>query len=146
MAWALWLAKKMNVRISKAVGDKIVKLDDDVVALVALDLNHLGLLETWGFAKWRSYMTGTNLYDNHWLVAYEAHDQGWLPSRNGNNYIGADSFFSILRAHGVRFYGAGLTPTESFFMYSEDDAVDVSKIERGEMPPQLPMLPEPGPE
>ena len=38
----LWLAKKMNVRISKAVGDKIVKLDDDVVALVALDLNHLG--------------------------------------------------------------------------------------------------------
>ena len=40
VAWALWLAKKMNVTISKPVGDRIAKLDDDVVALVALDLNH----------------------------------------------------------------------------------------------------------
>jgi len=143
VAWALWLAKKMNVRISKAVGDKIVKVDDDVVALVALDLNESGLLETSGFAKWRSYLTGTNLYENHWLTAYEAHEQGWLPSRNGNDYIGADSFFSILRTHGVRFYGAGLTPTDSFFMYSEDNEVDVPKIERGEMP-ALPKLLEAG--
>ena len=141
VAWALWLAKKMNVNISKVVGDRIAKLDDDVVALVALDLNQLGLLETSGFAKWRSYMTGTNLYESHWLIAYEAYEQGWLPSRNGTLYVGADSFFSILSAHEVRFYGAGLAPTASLFMYSEDDEADLAEIEAGELPPDFPMLP-----
>lgn len=68
----------MNVPISKAVGDKIVRLDDDVVALIALDLHQLGLLEASGFTKWRNYLTATNLYDRHWLLAYEALEQGWL--------------------------------------------------------------------
>ncbi len=86
-------------------------------------------------------MTGMNLYENHWLIAYEAHEQGWLPSRGGADYIGADSFFSILRNHGVRFYGAGLAPTASFFMYSEDDEVDSSDVEVGELPPNFPLLP-----
>jgi hypothetical protein len=117
VAWALWLAKKMNVSISKAVGDNIAKVDDDVVALIALDLNQSGLLDVSGFAKWRGNMIAANLYDSHWLLAYEAHEQGWLPSRN--DYVGADSFFSILRKHNVRFYGAALAPTESFFGYSE---------------------------
>jgi hypothetical protein len=144
VAWALWLAHKMNVNISKVVGDRIAKLDDDVVALVALDLSSLGLLSTSGFAKWRSHMTGTNLYENHWLIAYEAHEQGWLPSRGGGDYIGADSFFSILRSHGVRFYGAGLAPTASFFMYSEDDEVDPSDVEVGELSPNFPLPPDAG--
>ena len=124
VAWALWLAKKMNVSISKAVGDRIAKLDDDVVALVALDLNQLGLLDSSGFAKWRSYMTAANLYDSHWLIAYEAYEQGWLPSRNGSLYVGLDSFFSILSAHGVRFYGAGLAPTASYLFYAEENESD----------------------
>jgi hypothetical protein len=144
VAWALWLAKKMNVTISKPVGDRIVKLNDDVVALVALDLNQLGLLRTSGFAKWRGYMTATNLYESHWLAAYEAHEQGWLPSRGGNDYVGADELFSILRTYGVRFYGAGIAPTASFFMYSEDEEVDPSKVEVGELPPNVPLLPAAG--
>jgi hypothetical protein len=123
VAWALWLAKKMKVGISKVVGDKIARLDDDVVALVALDLNQLGLLEASGFAKWRGYMTGANLYESHWLVAYEAHEQGWLPSRTSTDYVGVDGFFSILRTYGVRFYGAGLAPTASFFEYEEKESL-----------------------
>ena len=123
VAWALWLAKKMNVKISQVVADKIASLDDDVVALVALDLNHLGLLDASGFDKWRDHMASANLYDNHWLVAYEAHEEGWLPSSTGDDYIAADGFFSILRAHGVRFYGAGLAPTASFFDYVEKENV-----------------------
>ncbi len=117
VAWALWLAKKMNVSISRAIGDRIVNIDDDVVALIALDLNQTGLLDASGFAKWHDYMSANNLYDNHWLLAYEAYEQGWLPSRDGSDYIVVDDFFSILRAHGVRFYGAGLAAATSFFGY-----------------------------
>src|SRR3569832_351445 len=107
----------MGVRISMAIGDKVVKLDDDVVALIALDLNQSGLLEVSRFSKWRANMLAASLYDNHWLLAYEAHEQGWLPSRSGSDYIGADSFFSILSKHSVRFYSAEFASTASYFTY-----------------------------
>ena len=62
-------------------------------------------------------MQASDLYENHWLLAYEAFEHGWLPSANSQDYIGGDDFFSILRQHGVRFYGAGVAPTSSFFEY-----------------------------
>jgi hypothetical protein len=127
VAWALWLAHEQGVKISRAVGERIAKMDDDVVALIALNLNNIGLLDAPGFAKWSEYLTDTNLYADHWLLAYEAHEQGWLPSRSGNDYVGADPFFSILRTHGVRFYGASLAPTASFFEYGEEENEDLSE-------------------
>jgi hypothetical protein len=62
-------------------------------------------------------MQASDLYENHWLLAYEAFEHGWLPSANSQDYIGGDDFFSILRQRGVRFYGAGVAPTSSFFEY-----------------------------
>jgi len=49
-------------------------------------------------------MRAENLYSEHWPLAYEAYEQGWLPSQDGSDYIAADGLFSILRNHGVRFY------------------------------------------
>jgi hypothetical protein len=58
-----------------------------------------------------------NLYDNHWLIAYEAWEQGWLASPTGRDYIADDELFSILRLHGVRFYGGVAVSTASSFSY-----------------------------
>ncbi len=117
VSWALWLAKEMNIQIPKQVADRIAKLDDDLVALAALDLNDNGLFDASGFAKWRAHMQAAELYERHWLIAYEAFERGWLTSLGNNDYIGDDEFFSILRVHGVRFYGGALAPTASFFGY-----------------------------
>jgi len=117
VSWALWLAKEMSIPISKPVADRIVRLDDDLVALAALDLNENGLFNTTGFPKWRSHMQAADLYENHWLIAYEALERGWLSSLGSKDYIADDQFFSILRQHGVRFYGGGVAPTASFFGY-----------------------------
>jgi hypothetical protein len=117
VSWALWLAKEMKIAISKQVAERIVKLDDDVVALAALDLNEQGLFDATGFGKWRSHMQASELYENHWLIAYEALEHGWLSSSGNNDYIADDSFFSILRQHGVRFYGSATAPTASFFTF-----------------------------
>jgi hypothetical protein len=117
VSWALWLAREMGISISKQVADKIVKLDDDLVALAAMDLHENGLFDATGFAKWRSHMQAAELYDNHWLLAYEAFEHGWLPSIANNDYIANDEFFSLLRQHGVRFYGDAVAPTASFFGY-----------------------------
>ena len=117
VAWALWLAKEMDIAVSTPVADIVTKLDDDVVALVALDLYEKGLFHANGFPRWASHMQASDLYDNHWLIAYEAYEQGWLPALGTNDYIGDDEFFSILRLHGVRFYGGAAAPTASFFGY-----------------------------
>jgi len=117
VSWALWLAKEMGVPISKQVADKVVRLDDDLVALVALDLHENGLFDATGFAKWRSHMQSSELYEDHWLLAYEAFEHGWLPSLGNNDYIANNGFFSILRQHGVHFYGGAVAPTVSYFDY-----------------------------
>jgi hypothetical protein len=131
VSWALWLAKKMNVSISKPVGDKIAGVDDDIVALVALDLIEQSYLQTTKLGLWRSYANGANLYEDHWLLAYEAHEHGWLSTNLRSDYVASDPFFSILQSYGVRFYGAGLVPTDSYYQYSdrfvEEDTDDVEE-------------------
>lgn len=44
VAWALWTAKRLNVELPEEVADAVEVVDDDVVALVALHLNEIGLL------------------------------------------------------------------------------------------------------
>ena len=107
----------MDIGIPKAVGDKVVRLDDDIVALVSLDLHERGLFDCGGFPKWRAHLQASELYDSHWLLAYEAWEHGWLVSASAKDYIADDEFFSILRNHGVRFYGGAIALTSSYFGY-----------------------------
>jgi hypothetical protein len=117
VSWALWLAKQMNIQIPQAVGDRIVELEDDAVTLMSLELRASGLFTASGYGKWNSHMLGSELYENHWLLAYEALEHGWLPSIDAADYVAEDACFSILRQYGVRFYGAGVAPTSSYFGY-----------------------------
>jgi hypothetical protein len=113
VAWALWLAKKQGLPIDPKIAKKIVAMDDDIVALVALDLVSVGLFPSIPMSRWRKLITGRNLYTEHWLLAYEAYEQGWLVGKT--DYIATDPVFSILRKHGVRFYDSGkaVAPTSS---------------------------------
>jgi hypothetical protein len=47
-------------------------------------------------------MNGDQLHEEHWLVAYEAYERGWLSS-SGGDYISSDKYFNWLRVNGVRF-------------------------------------------
>jgi hypothetical protein len=106
VAWSLWTAKKLSVTLSQAAADCVELVDDDIVALAALDLHASGLLPNpkENFGLWRGYMTSEGLYSDHWLLAYEAYVQDWLPAANGVDYVAADSYFTILQNHLVRFF------------------------------------------
>ncbi len=123
VSWALWLAKKMSIKLSSAVSDKIANVDDDIVALIALDLLDAGHLNTRNLGLWQGYMTAANLYEEHWLLAYEAREHGWLLGKN--DYIASDPFFSILQKNGVRFYGDSLADTSSYYGYGDDIVDDI---------------------
>jgi len=103
-AWALWLAKLFELTVPDEVSSAISVIDDLTVAIVALDLRDLGLIADLDTSKWGMSMTGDDLYSAGWLLAYEARIKEWLPSKNRDDYIGADQFFSDLRRHGVFFY------------------------------------------
>lgn len=102
VAWALWLCRSLDISLCNSIGRRISRLLDPIAILVALDLRNLGLIEL-DTAMWRFAVSAQGeLYDEHWILAYEAKMQGWL--RSNNNYILNDPFFSTLANNNVSFY------------------------------------------
>jgi len=124
VAWSLWCARSLGIDLPKNVSTAISKVDDDIVALVALDMESQGLLPTLKTKLWASRMSAEHLYSEHWLLAYEAYVQGWLPAQTANDYVASDPFFSLLQTGGVRFYSAAEPWEDGYSDYSDGDDVE----------------------
>jgi hypothetical protein len=121
VAWSLWLAKKRGLALAKKTAKLVAQIDDDIVALIALDLRANDLLPLNDVSLWQQHLTGVDLYSEHWLLAYEALEQGWLSHGRNGDYIAADDFFSILRNHAVHFYDTGMAGDEGYSEYTDED-------------------------
>ncbi len=109
VASAAWACLALRIQLHADAVDAISICDDSVVAILALDCDQHGLLaKPLNKTMWASHMTPASLYDEHWLLAYEANVQGWLPSLSGGDYVAADVNFGFLKAHGVHFYDSSL--------------------------------------
>lgn len=126
VAWALWTAKRLGIYLSDEVADAVETVDDDIVALVALELHNNDLLPMPenGFQLWSNYMTSQHLYSDHWLLAYEALEHGWLRSRDGGDYVAGDEYFQLLKKHSVKFYDTSADVKEPDSGYNDDDNDD----------------------
>lgn len=103
ISWGLWICKSLAITIDNVTANKVVLIDNSVVALVALDLHHLGLFPAGiSFALWESQMTPDSLYSENWLLAYEAYVKDWLPKPT--NFVETDDFFKDLFDNDVEFY------------------------------------------
>jgi hypothetical protein len=114
VAWALWAAIDLDVSLSAEAAADVSAMEDDIVALLALDANARGrfpggALDTDGWEALVGYSRA--LKSDHWLLAYEATQKGWLTSAAPR--VAADPFFSLLLRHGVYFYE--LAPTRDPF-------------------------------
>lgn len=105
IAWALWISIANGARVTECAAAAVSKMEDSLVALLALHANSIGYvsggLDT---SVWSQFMTPPDLRRENWLLAYEASVQGWLSSPSGADHISEDAFFSNLRSQGVRFY------------------------------------------
>jgi hypothetical protein len=126
VAWALWIAKRLGISLSDEVSDAVETVDDDIVALVALELYSNGLLPhpQHGFELWAQYMSPEHLYSDHWLLAYEAREHQWLPSLDGSDYVTADEYFGLLKKFSVKFYDTSADVEEPDSGYNDEDEDD----------------------
>jgi hypothetical protein len=117
------MAKRLGISLSNDVSNAVENVDDDIVALVALELHANGLLPQpqHGFQLWSRCMSAQHLYSDHWLLAYEALEQRWLPSLDGTDYVAADPYFQLLKKYSVKFYDTSADVEEPDSGYNDDD-------------------------
>lgn len=105
VSWALWLACAMKLQLPESISIAVANSDDPLIPLIAMDAKERKLfsadLDT---TAWADLMTEEGLFGESWMVAYEAHIKGWLPSKTGKDHIAKDPAFSFLRSNGVSFY------------------------------------------
>jgi hypothetical protein len=102
VAWSLWAAIQFEVGLSVETAKLVSDMEDDVVALLALDAESRatftsGALEK---TKWSKLIASPDAsIEEHWLLAYEAPLKGWLPTPATK-----DPWFAELRKARISFY------------------------------------------
>lgn len=105
VANAAYACLALGLTLGDAAVDAISKCDDPVVALLALDCEARNLTnKALDKTLWAAHMNADALYDEYWLLAYEANIKAWLPNPGGIDFVAADPNFSLLKAAGVHFY------------------------------------------
>lgn len=105
VAWSLWAAIALDVPMSADAARAVSAIEDDFVALLALDAGSRGLfssaqLDSSGWEALTDY--DAVLDGHHWLLAYEGAVQKWLTAPAER--IKENAFFRELRRRRVRFY------------------------------------------
>jgi hypothetical protein len=103
VAWALWVAIQFSVGLSAEAAASVSAMDDDIVALLAMDADSRGLFPPNALdrTRWQQTLnTPEVLHEEHWLLAYEANRKTWLQC----SAVAQHPFFSILEANAIAFY------------------------------------------
>jgi hypothetical protein len=111
VAWALFSAKALKITLTAKSLAPVTELESSVCALIALDLQSLGLIDGQLNTKlWQQSMNEGGLTSNMWLLAYEAELKGWLTG--ATPYVDAHPYFSELKKRGVSFYNVKKNVTD----------------------------------
>lgn len=112
VAWSLWGALAWHVSLSKNAAKSISAMDDDVVALLALDADSRGLFPVGALDKnnWTDLVSGRDVgTSDHWLLAYEASQKNWLVAPA----ILQAPHFQAMAQGGVSFYDSAQASPQS---------------------------------
>lgn len=97
------MSLQFAIDLSSDVAAAVSRMEDDVVALLALDANSRGHFppNALDVTRWAQLVALPGaLEDEHWLLSYEANGHGWLVCAA----VATHSFFGVLQQNGVRFY------------------------------------------
>lgn len=104
VAWALFLAKALKIKLELSCLEPITQVDNSVWALLVLDLENMSLIEgTLNKSHWMSLLTKESLVSSSWLLAYEADLKGWLTGPDPD-FVKKHDWFKVLKAKNISFY------------------------------------------
>ena len=110
VAWAIWGCLLFGILLDDPTASRVAQMEDSVVAILALDAKGKGLISNnVNLTLWASMMTTQSLFEENWLLSYEANVKGWLPSQSLPDHVSADPNFNYLKQNGVHFYDLGLS-------------------------------------
>ena len=113
VSWVLWGCLALDVTLNGSVSQLIGQMDDDVVALLALQCEESEVLPAGSLNRqlWATSVAAPNAADSdHWLLAYEGHVKGWLP----NPDLTTDPIFGPMLRAGVSFFDSGQCAPQPF--------------------------------
>ena len=91
VAWAIWGCLLFGIALDDQTASQTTQMEDSVVAVLALDAKAKGLMSNnVNLTLWASMMTTQSLFEENWLLSYEANVKGWLPSLGVRDHIAAD--------------------------------------------------------
>lgn len=106
VAWCLWICKELDLAISSTNVDSVAAMDSSICALILLDLESTGSLpKTLASSHWKPFETASALWEEHWMLSYEAGVRGW--GGMSDTHVKADPYFEELRKLQIRFYDSG---------------------------------------
>ena len=110
VAWAIWGCLLFGISLDDPTASRVAQMEDSIVAILALDAKAKGLISNnVSLMLWASMMTTQSLFEENWLLSYEANVKSWLPSSGVPDHVTPDPNFLFLKQNGVHFYDAGLS-------------------------------------
>ncbi len=102
VTWALAFCLRHGVALEKRAAAALCESNDDCVCLQALDLRDRKLAPGMTVGRLKDTLRRADLDGAHWLLAYEAVRQGFIPV--GRRQVERHGFFGPLLAADVSFY------------------------------------------
>ena len=104
VAWALWLAKSLEIKIDHKLIQQIFSSGDAIPILIALDLRNSKLVQGHtSINVLNGELTEDSLFDERWLLSYEAIVKKWLKPHIPN-LLNKNPYFKILLQNKISFY------------------------------------------
>jgi hypothetical protein len=102
-SWGVWGHILFDVPLDRSVVSALATINEDVIALVALDARNRGLIPAGtSFPVWEANVCPDGLRDSHWLLAYEATVKNWLSP--GPSPLASNRAFRDLQTREITFY------------------------------------------
>jgi hypothetical protein len=105
VAWALWLARSLEIRLSPTASSLVLRMENDICIMLGLHLRGRRLLSGGSqISSWLGQVAPPDLRGNHWLLIYEAASRKGWPINGAAAAVTGDSFFAAMKAEKISFY------------------------------------------
>lgn len=115
VSWALWYYKSFRIKCHRDYLTLVLKSNDSISKLIVLDIINSKLYNGRkpALSNLTNSLNSNSLFDEDWLITYEAFRKKWL-NFSTRNILDVNEFFEIIDYYDVSFYDSSKQLISSF--------------------------------